>query len=240
MRCLLHLVAALLVLLSAPAASQNALPPSGFLWKQSPLPATLPLDVESTTGLHHVILLAPPGSDRPVMAGFLRAGEVLRLRVPPGDWQIGLASGSEWQGQKTMFGTGTDWTVWPETLFFTASNAALQGYAVKIGMIDGAPRITAVDPRIICQLPTRRPAPSVRPLEAQPMTRYDPMLKRSDTSWSNPLLRRDNMDRLNFARPEQRPDDRLALQRAKRGTLGTDPPRRIQSQPRSAPCPPVR
>lgn len=218
-------------------AAQQDVPPTGFLWKRTPLPATLPLQVTSPSGADYVVVLTAPDTDAPAMAGFLRGGDVLRLRVPPGDWQVSIGTGSEWQGNDALFGAEAEWDIWPERLHFSAGEAALHGHAIEIANVDGTPRITGVGAQVICQLPATSRGPTVRPLRTEPLTRYDPLLKRDDVTWSSPLLKRDNGDRLNFAKPEQRPDDRVGLQMDKlRETTERAPTRSQTTQAAPVPC----
>lgn len=218
-------------LLAAALPARAEQPATGFLWNRSGLPATLPLLVRAPTGMDHVVFLTRPDADAPAVAGYVRGGEMLRLRVPPGDWRISLASGRDWQGEEALFGAGTQRSEWPAPLHFSAGAAELHGHAIDLAEEAGTIAIAGVAPQVVCQLPAASRAPNVRPLQGGTLTRYDPLLRRDRTSWSNPQLRRDNMDRLNFARPEQRPDDRLAGRESPGPGALTLPGRTLPAEP---------
>lgn len=139
----------LLILVLPLGALAQERPRIGLMWNRSGLPATLPLQVISPPGRDYVILLTPIDGDAPQVAGYIRGGEFFRLLVPPGDWRIGVASGTDWQDENTLFGPQTDWLRLPETLRFGAGKSRLNGHALTLE--DGA---ITVSPQAICRLPS--------------------------------------------------------------------------------------
>ncbi|MBA4491192.1 hypothetical protein [Paracoccus sp. S1E-3] len=124
-------------------------PRAGLIWNRSGLPATLPLQVRSPAGRDHLIVLTPTGKDAPEIAGFIRGGEFFRLLVPPGDWTIRIASGTDWQDEDTLFGPETTWAALTAPLNFSAGKSRLNGHVLTLE--DGA---ITVAPQTICQLPS--------------------------------------------------------------------------------------
>ncbi len=147
----MHRLAILLLLIALPLAPARAEEPprTGLMWKRTPLPATLPLQVQTPAGFDHVIFLRPQEGDAPIMAGFIHGGDFFRLLVPPGDWRIRIASGVEWQGEDTLFGPATTWAELPAPLHFGAGKSRLHGHTLTLE--DG---VITVAPQTICRLPS--------------------------------------------------------------------------------------
>lgn len=146
----MHIAAFILALLiGPPAMAAPDRPAAGLMWNSSGLPATLPLQIRSESGRDHVIFLIAPASGEPLMAGYVRGGEFFRLLVPPGDWRIAIASGTEWQGSDALFGPETQFLEHSESLHFSAGQATLHGHVLTIAET-GA---TEAASRTICRLP---------------------------------------------------------------------------------------
>ena len=140
----------LLLILALPlGALGQERPRIGLMWNRSGLPATLPLQVVSPPGRDHVILLTPIDGDAPQVAGYIHGGEFFRLLVPPGEWRISVASGSDWQDEDTLFGPDAEWLKLPDPLRFGAGKSRLNGHALTLQ--DGA---ITVAPQAICRLPS--------------------------------------------------------------------------------------
>ncbi|WP_299839194.1 hypothetical protein [uncultured Paracoccus sp.] len=149
----LRLILALLTALAASPAMTAERPVAGLMWNRSGLPATLPLQLHSEAGLDHVVMLTPPGGDAPVLAAYIRGGDFFRVLVPPGDWQIGIASGADWQGGEALFGAATQWTSLPEPLHFGVSDGSRrEGHVLWLGQEGDQVAITETAPQTICEL----------------------------------------------------------------------------------------
>ena len=142
-------IALLLLILVLPlAALAQDRPRVGLIWNRSGLPATLPLQVRSPPGRDHVIFLTRADMDTPEVTGFIQGGAFFRLLVPPGEWRIRIASGTDWQGEDALFGPETEWQELPETLRFGAGKSRLNGHVLTLE--EGA---ITVAPQAICRLP---------------------------------------------------------------------------------------
>ncbi len=42
------------------------------------------------------------------MAGYIHGGDLFRILVPPGEYDLRFAHGTEWQDQETLFGPETE------------------------------------------------------------------------------------------------------------------------------------
>ncbi len=109
---------------------------TGLIWNRSGLPATLPLVVESEPGQDHVVTLTRPSADTPAFAAYLRGGDVLRVLVPPGEWQVDVASGQDWLEPEAGFGPDMTRISLPQTLRFAVAGSRMEGHALAIR--DGA------------------------------------------------------------------------------------------------------
>lgn len=144
----LTLIAALL-LMPWPALAER--PPTGLLTKNDPLPATIPLQVRAPKGADYAILLDTPDG-APVISGYLRGGDVLRLLVPPGDHRVTVAAGDpqDWRGIPTLF--DGDRTTLPDPLTFRIDGARREGQAITLTQTDDGLRITDQQNRTLCQI----------------------------------------------------------------------------------------
>lgn len=148
----MRLIALLLLLLVQPALAEER-PLAGLMWNRSGLPATLPLQVRSQPGQDHVVLLIRPEDATPVLAGYVRGGRFFKVLVPPGDWQIRIASGLGWQGEAALFGAETQWTTLPEPLHFGAiGTSRLQGHVLWLKLEGGRVHVATIAPQTICRL----------------------------------------------------------------------------------------
>lgn len=145
----LHVV--LLVCLLLPAAAAAAPPPTGLLTKESPLPATIPFHVRAVDARDFALILTD-SEDRPVISGYLRAGTVLRLLVPPGHHRVTIASGAaaDWQGRETLFGDGTQTITLP--LEFRIEGDRREGHALTLSLQGDDLHIVDRQNRTLCQI----------------------------------------------------------------------------------------
>ncbi|NHF72795.1 hypothetical protein [Paracoccus xiamenensis] len=144
-----HAVILLALLLTAAPAAAEEPPRVGLMWKRTDLPATLPLQVQAPPGQDHVVFLHPADGGDAIMAGYVQGGAFFRLLVPPGEWRIRLASGTDWQGDEALFGPKTEWQELPEPLRFAAGSSRLNGHILRLddSNIQAAPQA-------ICRLPS--------------------------------------------------------------------------------------
>lgn len=139
---------AILALTGAAWAAER--PPTGLLARQGPLPATIPLQVAAPEGRDYALLLGDPGD--PVLAGYLRGGEVLRLLAPPGDHALSVAAGppDAWRGLPDLFGDGA--RILPDRIALRIAGDRREGQALTLSDGDGGLRITDREGRVLCQI----------------------------------------------------------------------------------------
>ena len=147
-----RLIALLLCLLPLSAMAEDR-PRAGLMWNRSGLPATFPLQVKTLPGKDYAIYLTQPDSGEAVMAGYIRGGEFFRLLVPPGEWRLRFAYGTEWQGEDALFGPLTDWTEMQEVLDFSIVGLnRRRAYIVTLVEENGSMKVVDADPREECQI----------------------------------------------------------------------------------------
>lgn len=146
-----RLIALLLTLaLALPSWAQDR-PRAGLMWNRSGLPATLPLVVRTMPGQDYVVFLSPAEGGDPVMAGYIHGGQLFRLLVPPGLWDVRFAHGRDWQGETALFGPQTEWTRMQQPMRFNASVARRQGHVIRLIESEGRMQVVSVEPWDLCQ-----------------------------------------------------------------------------------------
>ena len=146
------LVLLFLLALPVPALAEDR-PRAGLLWNRSGLPATFPLVVRSSQGTDHVLYVTDPEDRAPVMAGYIRGGEVFRLLLPPGEWRLRFASGRDWQGGDRLFGPATAWTEMQDNVDLKVLGIdRRRAYVITLDDGDGATVIAEAREAAECQL----------------------------------------------------------------------------------------
>lgn len=148
-----RLLALILIVLIPAATWAEDRPRAGLLWNRSGLPATFPLIVKTLPGRDYLMLVTPPEGGDAVMAGYIRGGDFFRLLLPPGQWKLRFAHGTDWQGQDRLFGDDTEWAEMAETLDFRVLGLNRRR-AYVVNLVQQAGRIVVADaqPRQECQL----------------------------------------------------------------------------------------
>ncbi|MFC0200077.1 hypothetical protein [Paracoccus rhizosphaerae] len=143
--------AMILVLLLPISAMAAPRPVTGLLTKGSNLPARIPLQVRAPGDSDHAVILQDQDG-QPVISGYLRGGEVLRLLVPPGRHRLVVAAGQpeDWQGTDRLFGEDTHALDMPLT-FRIEGNRRI-GHSIVLTYSDGSLSITDHQNRTICQI----------------------------------------------------------------------------------------
>lgn len=158
--------------------------PEGLLWNRSGLPASLPLQIKTDTDADYLLHLRDTATGHDVLAAYIRGGEFFRVLVPPGRYQLHFASGTDWQGEATLFGPGTRRFVLDPPLDFGASATMREGQLVDLrDLADITTRDFAIcqrfvlDPESLTQPwpPIREPGTSPPPdgPRGYPVPRYD-------------------------------------------------------------------
>ncbi|TRW98404.1 hypothetical protein FNJ84_06410 [Paracoccus sp. M683] len=177
MRLILALVLLLTTMLVPVAARAQDRPPAGLMWNRSGLPATLPLQIRSPPGRDLVVFLTRPGSADPLVAGFVRGGDFFRLLVPPGEWQIDLATGETWQDESALFGPDTNVNRLSQPLIFSITGGNRRnGHVITLIEDAGKTAISGLAPQVICQIADwngenreYRPAGDTADIQAPPL-----------------------------------------------------------------------
>lgn len=105
-RLLRFLICAVTLALCATSVVQ-AEPEQGLIRSQTALPRTFPLILRLPQGKSGHLTVTDPVSRAEVLTAYARAGMVLRVLVPPGEWSIRVATGGVWQDEGQLFGPET-------------------------------------------------------------------------------------------------------------------------------------
>ena len=129
--------------------------PAGLLWNQTGLPAVFPLQIKTTPGADYLVILSDVESNTEVLAAYARGGEFFRVLVPPGEFDIRIYYGTDWQGEEERFGTGaeTGTITLPDPLRFSVKGYDRKsGHLIDLrGLIPGAEETAQVKPIDLCQ-----------------------------------------------------------------------------------------
>jgi hypothetical protein len=133
--------------LNAPAF---ALPPSGVYWSadlgaapgntpsnQSSVERTKnypPLKVINPIGSHNLLKLVRLQDGAQVLSVFIRSGDTVEVGVPPGSYQVKVASGQIWYGEPARFGEQTRYLMLTGALIFTAEGGQLLGQEINLSL----------------------------------------------------------------------------------------------------------
>ena len=143
----LALIAALLM----PAAATADRPAAGLLTKESPLPATMPLQVIAPEGRDVVLRLTTPDAGDPVISGYVRGGTFFRLLVPPGRFTVTLEYGRDWQGPQDGFAEDPGRITLAEPLDFGITRGTRRnGHQIRLDLQDDHLVVREVDDQTIC------------------------------------------------------------------------------------------
>ena len=116
---------------------ERPLPASGFHASYIPSyrggPEDLPpLKVVTNPGANYFLKLYNWSSERPILSIFVRGGEKIEVGVPPGTYQIKIASGGTWYGEDMRFGPGTAYSVVDQPSEFTIKGDRLIGKTLRL------------------------------------------------------------------------------------------------------------
>ena len=159
----------LCLLLASPALAQSR--PQGLLWSDTALPRTLPLQIKTAEGRDYYVVLRDVASGRDVIGAYAQGGAFFRLLVPPGRFELQIASwqGADWQGRAGLFGAQTQRFVLDPPLEFGVTGYARKGGHLldlrKLGTIAqsslGICQRLALDPESVSVTPDA-PMPGVK------------------------------------------------------------------------------
>lgn len=120
---------------SAPAFAQPVLPlpRNGALNRFSAREALAPLEIRTRGAEHnYFIKLVDSATDAPVLTVFVRGGQSVELKVPLGTVKMRYAVGSEWYGERFLFGPRTSYAQADSEFEFAVHGNQISGYTVEL------------------------------------------------------------------------------------------------------------
>jgi hypothetical protein len=91
-----------------------------------------PLKITNSPDAHTLIKLVRVLDGIEVMSIFLRAGDTIEVAVPPGTYQIKMASGQTWYGDAVRFGPNTSYGILNKALTFMNDGTQLLGHGLSL------------------------------------------------------------------------------------------------------------
>ena len=118
----------IVLLMFWPGAGGANQPHHGLMWNKTGLPAVFPLQVKSAVGQNYVVTLIDVETKNPALAAFIEGGRFFKVLVPPGNYHVQFAAGTDWQDGVAPFGTDeTTYFALQEPLNFAVLNAGTKG-----------------------------------------------------------------------------------------------------------------
>ncbi|NCQ22829.1 MAG: hypothetical protein COW54_15710 [Rhodobacteraceae bacterium CG17_big_fil_post_rev_8_21_14_2_50_63_15] len=142
------------LLLPAPVAADtgDSPPRTGLLWLSSSLPAVFPLQVRTRAGQDYYLTLIHDETGQATLAAYIVGGDFFRVLVPPGRYELHLASGTHWQDEDRLFGARTRfYKMGAPLLFETRGIGTKAGHIVDLRALDEPTAAVSVSPLAICQ-----------------------------------------------------------------------------------------
>jgi hypothetical protein len=97
-----------------------------------------PLEIRTAPGVNYLAKLVDPISQKTKLTFFIRGGQTLETSVPVGLFQLKYATGTSWCGEKSLFGSDTQFHKANAVLEFsrreTADGFTLVGHTVELIM----------------------------------------------------------------------------------------------------------
>ena len=156
----------------AQASAQGLARPQGLLWSDTALPRTLPLQIKTAEGRDYYFVLRDVASGRDVIGAYAQGGAFFRLLVPPGQFELQIASGhgKDWQGRAGLFGAQTQrFALDPPLEFGVTGYARKNGHLVDLRDLGAIAQTSlgicqrlALDPESVSVTPDA-PMPGVSP-----------------------------------------------------------------------------
>ncbi len=138
-----------MTLAAAVGALSETTPKVGLLWQNTGLPAVFPLIVKTNPGADYYLRLHAVDTDEAKLAAYAVGGSFFKVLVPPGTYNLRVASGTDWQGETDLFGPDTHWIDVPGPLTFEVrDHSTKSGHMIDLRDQEGAP---VVEARFICQ-----------------------------------------------------------------------------------------
>ena len=109
------------------------LPRNGALNRYSSRKAIAPLEIRTRGAEHHYFIkLVDSMTEAPVLTVFVRGGQSANLKVPLGQMKMRYAVGSEWYGERYLFGPETSYAEADSEFEFKVEGDQITGYTVEL------------------------------------------------------------------------------------------------------------
>jgi hypothetical protein len=96
---------------------------------------------------HYFIKVVDWERGTPVLTVFVRSGQTVNVKVPLGSYRLKYAGGTEWYGQKYLFGPATAYARAQDRFNFTLEGDQVSGFTVElIKQIGGNLRTAEIRP----------------------------------------------------------------------------------------------
>ncbi len=91
-----------------------------------------PFKISNAPGANTLMKLVRTSDGMEVISIFIRAGQTVEVRVPPGSYKAKIASGQTWYGDAIRFGPSTSYAVLDTVLSFSVEGSQLLGNEVRL------------------------------------------------------------------------------------------------------------
>jgi len=96
-----------------------------------------PFEVYSNSDKDTVLVFEEVLSTEIPAVVYVRAGDTVGLRVPPGEYEIKMITGTDWRGDVALFGPNTLYTRGDKTLDFVEMNGGCSGNNLILRQVNG-------------------------------------------------------------------------------------------------------
>ncbi len=130
-------------LVGAPAPAQPTPPPPAFdepvvaiatgeIRYTGPRTRVAPLEIKAPYGAHYYIKMVHALTGRTHLVGFVRGGSTVEFLMPVGEYEMKYAVGTEWYGERHLFGPTTAYARADAPFNFTERPDGYDGYTVEL------------------------------------------------------------------------------------------------------------
>lgn len=124
-----------------------AKPPSGlYAQNLNGQQALAPLEIKTDPGVDYYVKVIDVVSDIEAITIYIRGGDTVEVEVPLSSYIIKYASGTEWYGDKELFGSETSYNKADDFFAFTDNGNQISGYTITLyQVIDGNLQTISID-----------------------------------------------------------------------------------------------
>ena len=122
-------------------------PPSGlYAQNLNGQQALAPLEIKTDPGVDYYVKVIDVVSDIEAITIYIRGGDTVEVEVPLSSYIIKYASGTEWYGDKELFGSETSYNKADDFFAFTDNGNQISGYTITLyQVIDGNLQTISID-----------------------------------------------------------------------------------------------